>query len=1093
MVTRAEFFLQRARSAAAPERGFCYSSGMNSSKLRVNGGPRVLPVLVAFFLTLSALPLAAQQTELVRALQLRTLEQDYMVSTGRFSRFGNYFALISRNNQVRMYDGQFNLLWSHRGRGDHGTAPGIAISGDERWTIFPGYGSPSALAVVDSATGELVQRLTEHREEVRALTVSPDGRYLVSFASGELFLWRAGGSGYELTDRENPGDLRVSALAISPDSRLLAFGNADDFINLYAIDPSNDALVPSSELRPKQYYSNTGYLDGLRFSPDGRWLAAGVREELTIYRIEDGIPELWQVISEIDDGNIYSLAFSPDSKTIFTGFGGSTISIWRLSDAPGERTMATAEGAAAAAVKSGDLVGLSLWEYQSTFSDSQGYMADLDVSPDGSQLASMSITENGLVLWSLEGTGPGRISAVTELLRRINGGNPPGSAQIAVLDEHLAGRILDELGQGAVAPRDMFETAAQYEERLDDAARHAAARVRDAAAARFDAEADSLSIRFSADGQGSYDIDTELYYLPVAGDTGRISISADNARQLYQRWQDAVVHAVEDDGVFSWSLEHPVSRRAYPLLFDADPLSGTRAASRSYAIGSLEIDERFSLGDVEMAPVFPALYRSYQNLPLIRARLENKRDVPIEAISISTRAGSDGEALEIISGLNLAAGQRLDIAAGAYIDRSILTDGGGDIVPIILEISYRSGGQRQNRQLRIPAERMNPNAIRWDDDRKVAAMVTAIQSPAVMAAAGDVISAAEGLPFEGIPANLRNAVALFAALGESGLTYRVDPATPYEQLSGDDSAVDFLQFPVETLSYGTGDCDDLSVLYAALLEAAGIPTAFITIPGHIYLAFDSGVSESRAAQLFPDANRLIVRGGRVWIPVEVTLVGETFAEAWRVGSEQWRRNANRGDADLIVTAEAWTAYPPAEFPDGDRSGGLSPAPAVELARTFTEMRNSNVSALIEKAGLANADNRREYNRRGIIRARYGFYDDAYDDFTAAVSEGDYVPALVNLSKLSMLRGDAAGAAEYLERAEELQPDNPDVLMALALRQLDNGLINRARELYERVRSLDAELASRNPLFPDEDGAGAGGRANAADQVRDEYLNFEWSD
>jgi hypothetical protein len=57
----------------------------------------------------------------------------------------------------------------------------------------------------------------------------------------------------------------------------------------------------------------------------------------------------------------------------------------------------------------------------------------------------------------------------------------------------------------------------------------------------------------------------------------------------------------------------------------------------------------------------------------------------------------------------------------------------------------------------------------------------------------------------------------------------VDPVTPYKKFS-QNLSVDFLQFPNQTLEYKARDCDDLSMLYNALLESVGIKTAFITIP-----------------------------------------------------------------------------------------------------------------------------------------------------------------------------------------------------------------------------------------------------------------------
>ena len=41
----------------------------------------------------------------------------------------------------------------------------------------------------------------------------------------------------------------------------------------------------------------------------------------------------------------------------------------------------------------------------------------------------------------------------------------------------------------------------------------------------------------------------------------------------------------------------------------------------------------------------------------------------------------------------------------------------------------------------------------------------------------------------------------------------------------DRAAIDHIQYPAQTLGGKTGDCDDLTVLYCALLESAGMATA----------------------------------------------------------------------------------------------------------------------------------------------------------------------------------------------------------------------------------------------------------------------------
>jgi len=47
--------------------------------------------------------------------------------------------------------------------------------------------------------------------------------------------------------------------------------------------------------------------------------------------------------------------------------------------------------------------------------------------------------------------------------------------------------------------------------------------------------------------------------------------------------------------------------------------------------------------------------------------------------------------------------------------------------------------------------------------------------------------------------------------------------------------------PRETLRLRTGDCDDLAVLYAALLENVGIDTALVDVGDHVLTMFDTGL------------------------------------------------------------------------------------------------------------------------------------------------------------------------------------------------------------------------------------------------------------
>ena len=138
----------------------------------------------------------------------------------------------------------------------------------------------------------------------------------------------------------------------------------------------------------------------------------------------------------------------------------------------------------------------------------------------------------------------------------------------------------------------------------------------------------------------------------------------------------------------------------------------------------------------------------------------------------------------------------------------------------------------------------------------------------------------------------------------AGLQYRVDPTSSYAELSGRQEQVDSLNFPVETIDKLGGDCDDLSILYAAVLEALGVPTAFVTAPGHIYIAFDLGITKDAAAKVFADSSDLFARDGTLWMPIEVTERSRGFLDAWRLAAKEWKNDENTAAFGLYPLADA---------------------------------------------------------------------------------------------------------------------------------------------------------------------------------------------
>jgi len=211
-------------------------------------------------------------------------------------------------------------------------------------------------------------------------------------------------------------------------------------------------------------------------------------------------------------------------------------------------------------------------------------------------------------------------------------------------------------------------------------------------------------------------------------------------------------------------------------------------------------------------------------------------------------------------------------------------------IPLGASASFFTDFDSHHRRMIESETLLGRNAMTWDDNRKAAAYVTS-KDPCVLGFARSMTSFIRGQEKRAINENLQAAIALHEALDLHGINYVPNPVTPYSEASKSATAVDFLQFPRETFQHRAGGCSDLSILYSALLQAVGVDTAFVTVPGHIFLAVSAGLTPEAARGALLPADQLIVQNGIAWIPVEITLRREGFMSAWALGMREWNTNA----------------------------------------------------------------------------------------------------------------------------------------------------------------------------------------------------------
>ncbi|MDR1586613.1 MAG: hypothetical protein LBS57_04070 [Treponema sp.] len=304
-------------------------------------------------------------------------------------------------------------------------------------------------------------------------------------------------------------------------------------------------------------------------------------------------------------------------------------------------------------------------------------------------------------------------------------------------------------------------------------------------------------------------------------------------------------------------------------------------------------------------PIFPVSYAWYENHPAGTLRVTNNETTTVTDLKLSfflERYMSQPTLCGTIP--LLGPGDSAEFPILALFNESMLNLMVNINANAQVIISYKNLGSIRQIELPVQMPVYHRNAFVWDDDRRAAAFVSP-QDPAAEFFARYMSSILEKRMRPKIPQNIQYALSLFEALAAYGLAYIIDPASAYTELSEDSMSLDSLNYPYQTLLYRGGDCDDLSILFCSLLEVLKIETAFITIPGHIYMAFDTGGNEVSEDLIFAD--------GKVWMPVEITVPAKGFYQAWKIGAQEWKDAGS--EAVIFPMKDSWKLYPPVSVPN----------------------------------------------------------------------------------------------------------------------------------------------------------------------------------
>jgi len=478
---------------------------------------------------------------------------------------------------------------------------------------------------------------------------------------------------------------------------------------------------------------------------------------------------------------------------------------------------------------------------------------------------------------------------------------------------------------------------------------------------------------------------------------------------------------------------------------------------------------KFSKPDVP--DLFAAMQSYYVNNSLGSVTITNPEKYDLEELEISFfQAGFMDTPTPVASFPVITTGETLNIPLFASFNREVFLVEG--VTPLTGEIIvvYKSRGKPAEQKLSFTYDLYDKTSMIWDDDRKVASFITPADS-AIRNYASFIRQSCRESTIPAYSESMQFAIQAFHALGEIGCLYQVDPTHPFTEVHENKMVVDSISLPRSTLKNITGDCDDLTALYCSLLETVGVDTAFITVPGHIYAAYNTKVSAREFVKIHPDRNMTIIIDGEVWVPVEITMIGKTgFSEAWRTGIEEWNRyNDDISKRSLYKTGESQELYRPVGLTETDL--GLQYGSGETINNNFRSDMNKIIKSVTEEyVHIAKASGRKQdYNYLGIVYAQFKQYNLAKRAFKQALSmDRNFLSAGINLGNLLFLQEDYSAAEKsFIAVYRQLEEEGKNkrtiafkVLINLARANYMQDQFDQADIYFSKARDIDSEQTEK---------------------------------
>jgi hypothetical protein len=461
---------------------------------------------------------------------------------------------------------------------------------------------------------------------------------------------------------------------------------------------------------------------------------------------------------------------------------------------------------------------------------------------------------------------------------------------------------------------------------------------------------------------------------------------------------------------------------------------------------------------VSMQDIFSNTYKNYESDGIGKIKVTNNTMDNISRLKVSFTIRDFMDFAWETEIKNLPPRGEVEVDLKAVFNNRILEVTEDTPVQTEIKLSYYANQDLRSFSSNHTINVFEKHKMKWDTRERMAAFVTT-KDAVVLEFTRSIVT-----QYRETSDPLLYASAFFDALGVLGMTYIIDPSTPYQETSSNVDLVDYLQYPRETLKRKSGDCDDLVILFATSLESLGIRTKILDIPGHMFMMFEVGTVEALGADTHSDL--FVVYEDSVWVPVEATLVGKTFLEAWEEGSRKFYKWQPQGLVGVMDLRESWVLFKPASLPASDWRPSEITREAIEkkFNKEFTKLRQIRVklrSKRYIKILEQDPENVNAYLQLGIVFAESGELKESRKSLDKAIEfDANNASATNNLGNLYFLEGMYGKARKSYEDAIKIEPNDPYVWVNLTRSFLRLDMKKEAKEAFASAYRLDPVVAKK---------------------------------